>query len=75
MRNRETALKSRMSRVHSLALSVEQTNLIRAVADGLQPAWRQQFLNSIQDNLIGISHVTDVDVMRSYRQRARVVRR
>jgi hypothetical protein len=53
-----------MSRGHSLVLSEQQRSLIVAVADSIQPAWRQNFLNSIQDNLLGCEQVTDGDVMR-----------
>lgn len=48
----------------NLNLSDQQTKLIRSVADTFQPALRQQFLASIQDNLEGHSgHVTDADIM------------
>jgi hypothetical protein len=48
-----------------IALSREQTELIRAAATSAQPCWRERFLNSIQDELLSHnpSHVSDEDVV------------
>jgi hypothetical protein len=48
----------------NLDLSEQQAKLIRNVADTFQPALRQNFLASVQDNLEGRgSHISDADIM------------
>jgi hypothetical protein len=51
-----------------MVLTEQQNAGIRSAAAALQPELRQQFLNSVQDDLLGIAGgrtVTDLDVARA----------
>jgi hypothetical protein len=49
----------------NIFLSEEQTSLIRTAANSIDPCWRQRFLASVEDHLLGHdpSHVSDEDVV------------
>jgi hypothetical protein len=48
-------------------LSKEQTALIRSAANSINPCWRQRFLASVEDHLLGHdpNHVSDEDVVKA----------
>jgi hypothetical protein len=54
-----------MSHGHSLALSAEQSRIVQAVADTIEPTFRAAFIANVADRLTGMRHVTDADIVRA----------
>jgi hypothetical protein len=48
---------------NQISLTLEQTEVIRAAAASVEPCWRERFLASVQDHLLGHQpdHVSDDD--------------
>jgi hypothetical protein len=55
----------KMSYHNPVFLTTEQTALIRTAAASINPSWRQRFLASVEDQLLGHEpdHVSDTDVL------------